>query len=98
MSLREAIRLRFVAATGGRPVEWSDDRTSRGDFDGREWTLEVFDVPAVEERSLHRSLWPLREEVRKKHRLHLALIFHTPEATEKRYAWMHQITLATAES
>ncbi|HEX5753581.1 MAG TPA: hypothetical protein VFZ09_45725 [Archangium sp.] len=88
---REEIRRKVMAAVGGRPVRWTDHRTTKGDFPGRDWALEIFDVPFDEQEELHGRLFeefylPLYQEKR----LALTLLFHTPENTDRFYAWVRE--------
>ncbi|HYO52502.1 hypothetical protein [Archangium sp.] len=85
--IREYVSRRIV---GGRPVRWADGRTTLGDFDGREWTLELFDIPLNERRLLQDPLWALRKQVWEQMGRALVFIFHTPEATERHYAWVRR--------
>jgi hypothetical protein len=88
MNERDFIREHVSRIAGGRPVRWADARTTLGDFDGREWTLELFDIPWSERRRLQDELWALREEVWEGMGRALVLIMHTPESTERHYAWV----------
>jgi hypothetical protein len=85
---RELIRSQVSRIAGGRPTRWTDERTSLGDFDGREWTLEIFDVPVSESRALHARLWGLKKRVWKHLGHAMTTIFHTPEDTERFYPWV----------
>jgi hypothetical protein len=87
--VREKVKAMFAKATG-RPVFWADERTTLGDFEGRDATLEIFDVPSSEERALFRSLRLLRTWADAQLRVPVLLMFHTPAATRKHYAWALQ--------
>lgn len=89
---REAIRQLVSKRAGGRPVRWTDERTSRGDFDGRAWALELFDVPVEEKPALYERLWEIKERVRAHLGQSLTLIFHTPAETERLYPWVREAT------
>jgi hypothetical protein len=67
------------------PVRWVDELTSKGDFDGREYALEFFSVPASEQSALRRRLRPVRKEAEDMLGRPIVLVFHTPEATAKHY-------------
>lgn len=84
---RAMVRALFMWRTR-RPVRWADELTTLGDFDGRDCTLEVFDVPAEEEWELFRSLRTLRRRAAAELGRALTLIFHTPEETTRLYAWV----------
>lgn len=95
---RQVILSRVKASVGGRPVRWTDDRTCRGDFEGREWTLELFDIPREEQRQLHRGFSELRKRFWQATGHSLTFIFHTPEATERHYAWVRHEELSLVDS
>lgn len=87
---REEIRRKVMEAVGGRPVRWTDHRTTKGDFPGRDWALEIFDVPFSEQRELHRRLfWEIKMPLYEKG-LALTILFHTPENTDRYYAWVRE--------
>ena len=88
VSERDAVRQYVSRVTGGRPVRWTDERTSRGAFAGWQWALEVFNVPWNEQRGLLDRLWELRERVKTQLRVTLTFIFHTPENTARFYSWV----------
>ncbi len=85
---REAIRRRVAELAGGLPVRWTDSRTSMGDFSGRDWAIEVFDIPAAEHHELRVRLRELRREVEERLGHSMTVILHTPENTQKYYAWV----------
>ncbi|HEX8703926.1 MAG TPA: hypothetical protein VF815_34160 [Myxococcaceae bacterium] len=87
-SERDFILERVSAIAAGRPVRWSDERTSLGDFDGRDWAIDIFDVPSEEQREVHARLWRLNRLVWKQFHQSLIFIFHTPVETERLYAWV----------
>jgi len=89
-SEREAIRQYVARIMNGRPVRWTDEQTSQGDFEGREWTLELFDVPRAERRQLNQRLWELRKRAWEELHVPLTLVFHTPEDTERLYSWVRK--------
>ena len=85
---RERILGRVSELAGNRPVRWTDERTSQGDFEGRDWTVELFDVPAEEERSLLLRLIALKREIRASAGPALTFVTHTPENTTRFYPWV----------
>ena len=88
---REEIRRKVMEAVGGRPVRWTDHRTTKGDFPGRDWALEIFDVPFSEQRALHGRLFDeIKMPLYQEKRLALTLLFHTPENTDRYYAWVRE--------
>jgi hypothetical protein len=88
VSERDAVLELLQRRAAGRPVRWVDARTSAGDFDGREWTVEVFDVAKDDRLALREALWDLFMEVRKRTGKPVSLLTHTPEDTSTYYAWV----------
>jgi hypothetical protein len=88
ISERHAILEVVRRLASNRPVRWVDQKTSAGDFDGREWTIEVFDVAKSERLALREKLWDLLVAVRKHTGKPMSLITHTPEDTSSYYAWV----------
>ena len=69
-------------------VRWTDDQTSHGDFDGREQSIEVFNVPASQQRTLHRQLKDVRRRAAEILGGPVVVLFHSPEATRRHYQWV----------
>lgn len=67
------------------PCRWVDDRTSKGDFDGREVGVDVFNAPANMSRTLLRRLDDARNIAQGLVGSRCIFIFHTPEATAEHY-------------
>jgi len=87
-SERDFILERVSSIADGKPTRWCDERTSLGDFDGREWALELFDVPSEQQRELHARLWRLSRLVWQQFHKPLTFIFHTPAETDRLYSWV----------
>jgi len=85
ISERDAILEVVRRLASNRPVRWVDKVTSAGDFDGREWTIEVFDVAKGERLALRERLWDLFSAVRKHTGKPMSLVTHTPEDTSSFY-------------
>ncbi len=68
-------------------LRWVDHETTLGDFDGRDFALDVFDIPCAEELEFLRCLRPYRKEIKP-----CVFIFHTPEATQKHYRHLFDST------
>lgn len=79
-------RVRLLA--GGRPVRWVDEKTCAGDFDGRDWTVEIFDVARADRLLLREQLWELFDAVRMRTGNAMSLITHTPDNTTSFYPWV----------
>lgn len=90
MTDREAILELFREALPKHPVVWTSSRTSLGDFEGRDFTLEVFDVPWTEKRALLGDLLPQRTRAENVFGRPVQLLFHTPEATDAHYSWVRE--------
>ena len=86
MTPRDTVLKAFREALSGLPVHWASSGTTLGDFEGREVTLDVFDVPAWQQRALLRALRPQREEARRLLGARVGIVFHTPEATSRHHA------------
>lgn len=76
---------RVAELLGGRSVQWVPPSRRIGDYDGRHRTLEIFDVPAGEQRQILRQLRPSRPEIERTIGGPLLIIFHTPGETERLY-------------
>lgn len=88
---REEIRRQVREIVGThRPVRWTDHRTTKGDFPGRDWALEVFDVPSSERRELNHRLWGLLTKLWDEKRVAVLVLFHTPENTDRYYSWVRE--------
>ena len=79
---QQALGLVMQALAGKYPVRWT---TCRGDFSGRETTMDVFNVPVGEQRSLLRQLRDVRPKLEDLIGSRCQFIFHTPEATKEHY-------------
>ena len=86
MDDRASIFDSFVCAVKPRPVRWASPATSLGDYEGRASTLEIFDVPAWDQRSVLAALRTQRELARKRIGEEVRIVFHTPEATTRYYS------------
>jgi hypothetical protein len=78
----------FRASLRTELVRWTDEETSRGDFDGRERSIEVFNVPASQQRTLHRQLKDVRKRAAEILGGPVVVLFHSPEATRRYYQWV----------
>ena len=67
----------------GCPTRWLPSDRAVGDYDGRELTLEVFFVDALEEREFHRILWEHRKEFKEAVGGEITAIFHTKIETRR---------------
>ena len=75
-------------------VRWADAKTTRGDFDGRDATLDVFNVPADRQRDVRRRIRAPLAASRALLGQPIVVVFHTPEATAKYHAdVVHGVTV-----
>ena len=85
MMTRAMIVRRVADLVGGRAVRWLPADRAFGGYDGRENTLEIFNVEAKEQRSLLRSVSPGRAEIERAIGGPLIVVFHTPSETSRLY-------------
>ncbi len=79
--------------TGFRyPLRWADGTTSLGDYEGRDLTVEVFDIPTRRQREFYRAIRQFREGMLRVHGRAITFIFHTPEATRQFYGHLFPST------
>jgi hypothetical protein len=81
----EEIPRRVSEVLGGLIARWVPVDRLVGDYDGRQRTLEVFDVPPGEQRVRLRQLRALRPEIERAIEGPLIVIFHTPGETARLY-------------
>lgn len=71
---------------GGRIVRWAPPGQLVGDYDGRERTIEVFHVPAREQRQCLWMIRSIRARIEPLVGGPITVIFHTPGETERLYS------------
>ena len=79
------------------PMRWVDELTSRGDFEGREFAVDIFNVPTEQQEQIRRDLRSTRKAAQETLGKPIVLVFHTPEATAKHYRPLVE-TLARIEN
>lgn len=94
---KEQILERVRQLVDGRPVRWVDEDTSRGDFAGRDWTIEVFDVTKDDRLALREKLWDLFVEVRTHSGKLLSLITHVPKTSTAHTKEQERVALQDVE-
>jgi len=77
------------------PLRWADERTTLGDFEGRELTVDVFNIPLNEQNDLYRKLRPLRNELRFELAQRIVFVFHSPEETTRHYSSLFPRLIST---
>lgn len=68
------------------PVRWADNKTTLGDFDGRNFTIDVFRIPASQQLDFLTTVEPVRDKIRELIGNRGIFIFHSPAATSKHYS------------
>ena len=84
---REYILGRVRDVVGERPVRWMEPRISMGDIPGRDWLINIFDMP-IEDRDLLLRLFELKGEIRAKLGRTVTFMPHSRENTDRHYAWV----------
>lgn len=74
------------------PLRWADEKTTLGDFDGREFTIDVFRIPISKQIDFLSAIRPIRNEITSIAGNRCLFIFHTPIATDKYYFHLFPIT------
>lgn len=88
----EIIRLIENAIIYAYPLRWVDEKTSLGDFDGREVAIDVFNIPVAEQIDFLTQLRQVRNKIREMIGHRCIFIFHSPESTRMHYANLFPIT------
>lgn len=68
------------------PLRWADEATSRGDFDGRRFAIEVFEIDPSEQIPFLKKILDVRERAERDLGHRCLFIFHTRAATKEHYA------------
>ena len=88
----EIIRLIEYATIYAYPLRWVDEKTSLGDFDGREVAIDVFNIPVAEQIDFLTQLRQVRNKIREMIGHRCIFIFHSPESTRMHYANLFPMT------
>lgn len=88
----EVIRLIEKMTDFSYPVRWADEKTTLGDFEGREFTIDVFRISPKDYRSFLATVEPVRERIKELVGDRCFFVFHTPEATEQHYSHLFPVT------
>jgi hypothetical protein len=88
----EIIRLIEYATNYAYPLRWVDEKTSLGDFDGREVAIDVFNIPVAEQIDFLTQLRQVRNKIREMIGHRCIFIFHSPESTRMHYANLFPMT------
>lgn len=83
---KEVLRLLEETIEFEYPMRWADEQTTMGDFDGREFTIDVFDIPLTEDLVFLAKIRDVRNRIYEMIGSRCLFIFHSPEATQKYYA------------
>ncbi|MBI5194971.1 MAG: hypothetical protein HZA10_01470 [Nitrospirae bacterium] len=88
----EVLRLMEKTINYSYPLRWADKKTTMADFDGRESTIDVFSIPALEQINFLTKMSPIRKQIKEMTGHRCIFIFHSPEATAAHYSHLFPIT------
>jgi hypothetical protein len=74
------------------PLRWADEKTTMGDFDGRELTIDVFFIPSFEQINFLSRIRPIRNRIHELSGSRSLFVFHSPEATKLHYSHLFPVT------
>ncbi len=74
------------------PLRWVDEKTTTGDFDGREVAIDVFLIPTANQVDFLTQIRPIRGLIREMTGHRCIFIFHSPEATIAYYSHLFPVT------
>lgn len=74
------------------PLRWADEKTTMGDFDGRESTIDVFFIPSAEQINFLTQISSIRKQIKEMTGHRCIFIFHSPEATATHYSHLFPVT------
>ncbi|MBI5886171.1 MAG: hypothetical protein HZB85_06275 [Deltaproteobacteria bacterium] len=80
------IRLLEEAIGFTYPLRWVDEKTSIGEFDGRDFAIDVFNISLAEQLNFLARIRDLRDKIHEMIGSRCLFIFHSPEATKRHYA------------
>ena len=90
MDTRSEVLRCFEKILEGHLVRWVADGIALGDFEGRDETIEVFDVPQSQQRRVFHEIRGARQEARRILGRTVRVIFHTPESTTSYYGHLRR--------
>lgn len=88
----EVLRLIEKITNYAYPLRWVDEKTTVGDFEGRELAIDVFFVPTAEQINFLARIRPIRGLIREMTGHHCIFVFHSPEATVAHYSHFFPLT------
>jgi len=74
------------------PIRWTDEKTTLGDFDGREFSIDVFNIPVSAQLDFLSQIREIRKKISEMIGSRCFFIFHTPAATKKHYSHLFPVT------
>lgn len=74
------------------PLRWVDEKTTVGDFDGRELSIDVFFIPTAKQINFLSQIRSIRGLIREKTGHRCIFIFHSPEAAVAHYSHLFPVT------
>jgi hypothetical protein len=88
----EVLRLIEKATNYLYPLRWVDEKTTAGDFDGREAAIDIFFIPSSDQVNFLARIRPIRSSIREMTGHRCIFIFHSPEATVAHYSHLFTVT------
>lgn len=88
----EVLRLIEKATNYLYLLRWVDEKTTTGDFEGREAAIDVFFIPSSDQVDFLARIRPIRGLIREITGHRCIFIFHSPEATVAHYSHLFPIT------
>ena len=82
----EALWLLLQAIQFEYPLRWVDERTNQGDFDGREVSIDVFNIAPRRQREFLQAIRDVRPRLQELVGSRCIFLFHSPEATLAHYS------------
>lgn len=73
------------------PIRWVDEKTTLGDFDGREFAIDIFRISVSEQLNFLKKIRTIREKIFELAENRCIFIFHTLEATKKYYSHLFPV-------
>jgi hypothetical protein len=74
------------------PLRWVDEKTTTGDFDGREVAIDVFFIPTANQADFLAQIRSIRGLIREMAGHRCIFIFHSPGATIAYYSHLFPVT------
>jgi hypothetical protein len=73
------------------PLRWLDGQSNRGDFDGREFAIDIFNVLPQNQREFLRAIREVRPRLEELLGFDCIFLFHSPEDTSANYTHIKEL-------